>query len=215
MLAIALAAGWGLLVGRPLARRARASTASGRAAALVARPAPRRRLRAVNPPVALTRALDTVTRRRRVARDHTRVASQLPATVDLLAVAVSAGCTPYLAVTHTVRWVPPPVSVLLARVPRSCALGVTFADALYELAREEPLFAPLADALTASDRFGAPVQPALARLAAEQRATLCRAAETRARSVPTKLLFPLVLCVLPAFGFLTVVPAVLAGLGRL
>ena len=79
--------------------------------------------------------------------------------------------------------------------------------AAHELAREEPLFAPLAEALTASDRFGAPVQPALARLAAEQRATLRRAAETRARSVPTKLLFPLVLCIFPAIWVVTIGPA--------
>ena len=45
-----------------------------------------------------------------------------------------------------------------------------------------------------------------ARLAAEARLERRRAAEATARRVPVKLLFPLVLCTLPAFALLTVVP---------
>ena len=55
---------------------------------------------------------------------------------------------------------------------------------------------------------------ALIRLATEQRAVLRRRAETQARTVPVRLLFPLVFLVLPAFGLLTVVPALLAGFSR-
>ena len=66
----------------------------------------------------------------------------------------------------------------------------------------------------AADRTGAPVAPALERLAAEERTQLRRRAEARARKVPVRLLFPLVFLVLPAFGLLTVVPALLAGFGR-
>ena len=60
-------------------------------------------------------------------------------------------------------------------------------------------------------RLGAAVDDALARLAAESRRDLRRRAEARARTVPVRLLFPLVFLVLPAFGLLTVVPAVAAG----
>ena len=74
---------------------------------------------------------------------------------------------------------------------------------------------PLADALLASDRLGAPVGPVLARLAAEERTALRRRAEAHARRVPVRLLFPLVFLVLPAFVLLTVVPGLAAGLGRL
>ena len=55
---------------------------------------------------------------------------------------------------------------------------------------------------------------ALERLAVEERTPLRRRAEARARKVPVRLLFPLVFLVLPAFGLLTVVPALLAGFGR-
>ncbi len=64
-------------------------------------------------------------------------------------------------------------------------------------------------AIDANDRLGAPVGPALDRLAATVRAEVRRRDEARARTVPVRLLFPLVFLVLPAFGLLTVVPALL------
>ena len=73
---------------------------------------------------------------------------------------------------------------------------------------------PVTDVLLASDRLGAPAGPALTRLAHDVRADLRRRAEARARTLPVKLLFPLVFLVLPAFGLLTVVPALLAALAR-
>jgi tight adherence protein C len=152
---------------------------------------------------------------RRTLRSLDRtVDSQLPVTLDLLAVAVGAGCTPYLAVGVAARWAPPMLATQLTEVVRSCALGRSFADALDDLAVRMPPLRPLADALLVSERFGAAVGDALVRLAVEQRAVLRRRAETRARTVPVRLLFPLVFLVLPAFGLLTVVPAVLAGFGR-
>jgi len=133
----------------------------------------------------------------------------------LLGMAVGAGCTPYLAVEVAVRWAPPLMSARLARVRDACALGATFADALDDLAARAPPLRPVADALLASDRLGAPVGPALGRLATEQRAELRRRAEAHARRVPVRLLFPLVFVVLPAFGLLTVIPTLLAGFSRL
>ena len=78
-----------------------------------------------------------------------------------------------------------------------------------------PRLRPLVDALLASDRLGAPVGPALARLAAEERAALRRRSEAHARRVPVRLLFPLTFLVLPAFVLITVVPGLAAGLARL
>ena len=75
-----------------------------------------------------------------------------------------------------------------------------------------PILRPLADALRTSARLGTPAAPSLGRLATEVRADVRRRAEARARTVPVRLCFPLVVCVLPAFGLLTVVPVVLAGL---
>jgi tight adherence protein C len=151
-------------------------------------------------------------RRRRVARaradTHRR---ELPVVVDLLAVAVGAGCTPFGAVEVAAQWCPPGAAASLRSVLRACRLGVSFDDALRETARDAPELRAVADALSASARLGAPITPTLARLSAEARADLRRAAEQRARTVPVRLLFPLVFLVLPAFTLLTVAPVVLDG----
>ena len=101
-------------------------------------------------------------------------------------------------------------------VLRACALGTGFESALEDAA---------ADVARAprdwSTRCSRPIDsvprsaPQLARLADEERAALRRRAETHARRVPVKLLFPLVFLVLPAFVLLTVVPGLVAGLQRL
>jgi hypothetical protein len=63
-----------------------------------------------------------------------------------------------------------------------------------------------------AERDGAPIADLLARLADDARAVVRRRSEAHARRVPVRLLFPLVFLVLPAFGLLTVVPALAAGL---
>jgi pilus assembly protein TadC len=214
-----LALGWAFVLAAPLASRARRWSPRARAASL--------RMNERQPGVALTRdvfvrvrlpaqvdrVIEVVRARRRARRVDDVVARELPVTIDLLAVAVGAGCTPFLAVDAAAQWAPPVLAARLAGVRRACALGRAFGPALGDLASEIPRLRSLADALLASDRFGAPVRDALARLAAEQRTTLRRRAEARARTVPVRLLFPLVFLVLPAFALLTVVPAVFSGLG--
>ena len=219
MTVVVLALGWAFLVSMPLALHARRSAPRARATSL--RPSARRpgatgvrhaRLRA-RLPAPVEHVIDVARARRRSRRVDDAVARELPVTIDLLAVAVGAGCTPFLAVDAAAQWAPPVLASRLGSVRRACALGRAFDTALDELAAELPRLRPLADALLASDRFGAPVGDALARLAAEQRTVLRRRAEARARTVPVRLLFPLVFLVLPAFALLTVVPAVFAGLG--
>jgi pilus assembly protein TadC len=155
----------------------------------------------------------TITRRR-ARRDGDRLASELPLVADLLTVAVGAGCTPFLAVEATTRWAPESSAARLGSVLHACALGVGFGDALADLARRDVVLRPLGDALAMCERTGAPVAPVLARLADDARAATRRRAETRARTVPVRLLFPLVFLVLPAFGLLTVAPALLTGFAR-
>ena len=217
-----VAAGWGLVVAAPLARRARRRRVAARAtwlriepaAAPVARAARLGGLAVRLPLGAPGRVVRGLRARSRMRRDEAVVVAELPVALDLLGVAVGAGCTPYLAVEVAARWAPPAVGGRLGAVPRACALGASFTEALDDVASETPRLRPLADALLASDRLGAPVGPALARLAAEERAGLRRRAEAEARTVPVRLLFPLVFLVLPAFGLLTVVPTLVGGLTR-
>jgi pilus assembly protein TadC len=221
---LALGAAWGVIAASPLARRARQREVVARLAS--DEPTPRRVPTAVGTareqvrtflatgtgPVG--RVVVGVRARRTRGRCDAALSRELPVTIDLLAVAVGAGCTPFVAVEVAAQWAPPACAAQLHSVRRSCSLGSSFAASLDEIADREPLLRPVADALLASDRYGAPVGDALARLAKEERTALRRRGEARARTVPVRLLFPLVFLVLPAFGLLTVAPALLAGFAR-
>jgi tight adherence protein C len=214
---------WGALAAAPVVARARRQPVDRRLRPLQptrdapAHTQPRLLGRVLAPLSAgvVGRVLAGARSRLRAGRDAAALGAELPVTLDLLGVAVGAGCTPYLAVDMAARWAPPGMASRLSGVQDACALGATFADALDDLAARAPPLRPLAEALLASDRLGAPVGPALARLAAEQRAELRRHAEANARRVPVRLLFPLVFVVLPAFGLLTVIPTLLAGFARI
>jgi Flp pilus assembly protein TadB len=226
---VLLAAAWGVLLATPLLMRARRTRVSGRLVTAdpafgapvtaVADTSPgavlalrRRAARALGP---LTRVLRALHDRRRVRASERALQRELPAVLDLLGVAVGAGCTPYQAVEVAARWAPPAVGVRFDSVMRDCRLGASFDAALARAVRDAPLLRPVADALFASDRLGAPVAPALNRLAAEERTALRRRADAHARRVPVRLLFPLVFLVLPAFVLLTLVPGLASGLSRL
>lgn len=222
MTAWLIAGGWGLVAAAPLVRRARRQPVATRVVSLRrSRPTSsgpgtvgRWRRVAGLPWGAPGRVVRGILARGRARRSDAVLGSELPVGLDLLGVAVGAGCTPYLAVEVATQWAPPHLAALLATVPRACGLGESFSGALDAVATATPRLRPLSDALLASDRLGAPVGEALARLAAEERAALRRRAEAAARTVPVRLLFPLVFLVLPAFGLLTVVPTLVSGLAR-
>jgi len=194
---------------RPLTPGRRQRTRSSRVVRALAL-----RVGAFPPARTVGRVLRAPARTRRHRRLDDEMARQVAIAVDLVGVGVAAGHTPYLAVELGARWSPSLVSRELEAAVRACAIGQSFDDALRELGRRAPGARGLAEALRTSARLGSPAAPALARLAAELRADLRRRAEARARTVPVRLCFPLVGCILPAFALLTVVPAVVAGIGR-
>lgn len=221
----ALGVAWGVVLARPLVRRATRVGVVERAWVLAVRPRHLAVTRLRAPRVSawwsarsgsvvgrVVRSLGTGRGGRTADVD---LARELPVALDLLGVAVGAGCTPYLAVEAAARWSPAAVAVAFDDVLRSCSLGLDLESALDAIARATPRLRPLADALLATDRLGVPVGPVLARLAEEDRTALRRAAEAHARRIPVRLLFPLVFLVLPAFVLLTVVPGLASGLGRL
>ena len=153
----------------------------------------------------------TATRRRRCVLEDS-----VPDTVDLLMLAVGAGCNVHLAVAATGRRGTGPLAAELRRVTAEVARGRRLADALDDLpARAGEPARRLAGVLAGCERYGTPVLPALERLADEVRLARQRRAETAARRVPVALLFPLVLCILPAFALLTVAPLVAGALREL
>ena len=154
-------------------------------------------------------------RRARHARDA-EILRSIPEIVDLFHLAVAAGMTVPLAVRAVARHATGPVADALRDAVTDVDLGRRLADALGDVpARSGEVTRPLVDALVASDRYGAPLADALGRLASEVRADRRRRAEEAARRVPVKLLFPLVCCVLPAFGLLTLAPLIAGAVAAL
>jgi Flp pilus assembly protein TadB len=146
------------------------------------------------------------------ARHHAIPADAVALTADLLAMALAAGLTPFLALELVARFGPGSVGGRISATLGVARDGLRLADALDAEAAGSPALAPVLALLAASERSGAPVAAPLGRLANQIRAQERRRAMARARTVPVRLLFPLVFLVLPAFLLLTVAPVVLASL---
>jgi tight adherence protein C len=155
--------------------------------------------------------------RHRRRRAH-ELADAVPDVIDLFAVAVAAGCNTRLAVAAIAERAPPgPLADALADVCQRVRAGDRLADALDTMRDEldSDAVRPLVGALTDAERYGSALGPTLDRLADDARRARQRRAEEAARKLPVKLLFPLVVCILPAFGLLTVAPLIAGGLRAL
>lgn len=198
---LALALGWAALVVLPLlASAARAGQGgpdgeAGQAAHERARP-----------PVGFTRP------RRRHGGAGRPTPSEVAFTCDLVAVATTAGLTPFLALGVAAEVAAPTVAPHLAAVLTATSGGAPLADALEQAGSADPALRPVFELLVTSERSGARVGALFTRLATDERARARRIALARARRVPVRLLFPLVFLLLPSFLVLTVAPVLIAGL---
>jgi Flp pilus assembly protein TadB len=148
-------------------------------------------------------------RARAVRRRQHAIAVALPDVIDLLVVAIGAGLTPTLAVRHLATLAPAPFAAAFADVDRRVERGRRLADGLDALPEHLGVAVhPLIAAIGGAERYGAPLAPALELLAHDARRERRRRAEEAARTLPVKLCFPLVCCVLPAFVLLTIAPLV-------
>lgn len=163
--------------------------------------------------VALARA-DRVRRAR--SRDLRARDDAFPDLVDLFRIAAAAGHPVHRCLELVAVRAPAPVRGSLGVARTLVRRGVPLAEALGalgpELGRSGPV---LTDALQASLRTGSPLGPVLDRVVLVARDRRVRAAQTAARRLPVTMLFPLVCCVLPAFGLLGVVPLLAGSLGSL
>lgn len=150
---------------------------------------------------------------RRASRQRRRQADDLPVAVEVVRMALGAGLTPADALRTAEATVPEVLAPAFSAAVAALDAGAGLRDALEALVREAPGAEALVEVLGVSDELGAAVGSSLAALGAELRAERRRHREARARTVPVRLLFPLVFLVLPAFLLLAVVPSLLAGFG--
>ena len=154
--------------------------------------------------------------RQREARVRRRVATNFPDALDLLVLSIRAGYLPAQAIVEITPFVALPLQPSFGAVAEAMQDGERFADALGRLTAHLGAIAqPLVDSLAAAERYGLPLAPVLDRLAFEARQQRRRDAEAAARELPVRLVMPLVLCTLPSFVLLAIVPLLLGALSSL
>jgi Flp pilus assembly protein TadB len=143
------------------------------------------------------------------------IGSALPECVDLFRLAIGAGHSIHQVIDVVAPHLPALIAPTFVEVRRRSRLGMRLGDALDPLDDLGDSFRPLASALRSSAFDGVPLSASLERVAADARMVRRRHAEERARKLPVRLLFPLITCILPAFGLLTVVPLLVASMPSL
>jgi tight adherence protein C len=145
------------------------------------------------------------------ARERAALVASVPELLDVVAVAVTAGLSPRLALDRAAGAMPGPLGDALAAIRRDVDLGGTWTASLRQAAErlDAPELRRLAVVMDQGRRLGAPVAERVRTLARDVRAERRARREERARRAPVAMLFPLVFLILPAFVLAAVVPAVL------
>lgn len=158
-------------------------------------------------------ALFLLAQRNRAARSATRrrqreVTSALPRFADLMAACLEAGAAPADAVDVVRRHLGGPLSDRLAPVAGALRSGVDPLSSYGDHGRRDPVRGLVAALARAMDS-GAPLADTVAAVADDQRRRRRWSAEAAARRAGVHAIGPLVVCFLPAFVLLGVVPVVL------
>lgn len=152
-------------------------------------------------------------KRRRARRRADVVVKNLALFGELLAVGLAAGLGVIIAVRRAAARGAGPVfdelDIALTRHERGEPLDQALEAAFEGLPAEAQR---LRSVITAHHLDGVTIRPALATMTASLRAERRHRSELVARRLPVRMLGPLVICVLPAFMLLTVVPVVVDGL---
>lgn len=139
-----------------------------------------------------------------------------PDAIELVVVALRAGLSPVDAFDRAREACPEPIAGAFREVTHRCARGERFSDAVQALPDVlGPQAAGVADSLATVERYGLAIGPVLDRLASDVRADRAQTTAQRARALSVTMSFPLVVCTLPAFILLTVVPTLLGAIGSL
>ena len=166
------------------------------------------------------RAPGTIPRKVRslLTRRSTRraVDAALPDAIEMLVLVIQTGMTPHQAINVLVDRAPPPVRPAFVEVRHRAERGAPLADALDALPDTlGPSANAVADTLAMAERHGTPIAQTLEQLALDVRERRRRRAEAEARTLPIRMSFPLVMCTLPSFVLIAIVPAVLAAMASL
>jgi Flp pilus assembly protein TadB len=129
---------------------------------------------------------------------------------DAIVSLLHAGLSVQRALYEAPRWLDEPASSVLHGHTAALAVGAPIRDVIASLGRLNTLLPSILPVLTQASRDGVPAAEQLAMVVAEVRDQRRRVHEQRLARLPVKLTLPVVLCILPAFIALGVVPLVIA-----
>jgi tight adherence protein C len=145
---------------------------------------------------------------RRVGERQKEILRTLSDTLDLLTISVEAGLSLNAAIAQVVQNVPGVLSSEFARMLQEIQLGVPRADAFRNLAERTDVdeLNAFALAMIQADVFGVSIASVLRTQAQQLRIKRRQRAEQKAQQTPVKIVFPLILCILPALFVVIVGP---------
>lgn len=135
----------------------------------------------------------------------------LPDTMDQLSIAVEAGLGFEAAMAHAGRNGAGPLADELVRTLQDMQVGATRTQALKDLATrtQSPDLRHFVTAVIQAEGYGIPIADVLRTQAGELRIKRRQRAEERAQKMPVKLVFPLVVCILPALFVVIIGPGII------
>jgi tight adherence protein C len=145
---------------------------------------------------------------RKVQERQQEILRTLSDTLDLLTISVEAGLSLNAAIAQVVSNVPGVLSAEFARMLQEIQLGVPRSDAFRHLADRTDVdeLNAFALAMIQADVFGVSIASVLRTQAQQLRIKRRQRAEGKAQQTPVKIVFPLVLCVMPALFVVIVGP---------
>lgn len=148
---------------------------------------------------------------RKVAERQKEVLGTLSDTLDLLTISVEAGLSLNAAIAQVVQNVPGVLSSEFARMLQEIQLGVPRTEAFRQLAERTDVeeLNSFALAMIQADVFGVSIASVLRTQASQLRIKRRQRAEAKAQQTPVKIVFPLILCILPALFVIIIGPGVI------
>jgi len=145
---------------------------------------------------------------RKVEERQKEVLGTLSDTLDLLTISVEAGLSLNAAIAQVVQNVPGVLSQEFARMLQEIQLGVPRSEAFRHLAERTDVeeLNSFALAMIQADVFGVSIASVLRTQASQLRIKRRQAAEAKAQQTPVKIVFPLILCILPALFVVIIGP---------